>query len=454
MVVGLSDLPCEVVSLISSYCGQADTVNFSLTTPLFHEIIISQLYRSIFIDTGPCSLARPYKNIEGRLVPCTVLRTVAGINQFLHVVSSNKALAAKVWAFECRSNVGLSDIQFFSNLHAAFENLSCLSILEWSACPELPPDLFCVLPHPERLQLLRADLAVRPWQSYPTVDFSNLRVLEVRPFLNAQFLQWLSEATAVAPLEAVMLGRFLDSKQEIGSGYRFVGLSAPGYVDVASFFRDKSLKPYKFGVMGAGLSAKVMENVDFRQVEELVLAGCDAAGSSIINTLTGRLPNVTSLRLDWPHWTPAFVKQLNLRNLDLTVKHSPEEAMKIVSNQLELQSLAITMDCSFSTSDLESLRVLTGLRKLTIPFDYYSRTWEIALMLPRLEVLILNYQTFVTGRPSRAHVGLLNTGIYDGWSDRDVSPLQNSAILESLKSHPSLKTVIIDGRTTTFKLHE
>lgn len=454
MATGLSNLPCEVISIVNSYCGQADTVNFAIALPEKCDFIVSQLYHSIIVDTGPCSLVRPYKNVGGRFIPCTVLRTVAGINQFLHVLKSHPKLAAKVWAFECRSNVGLSDSQFLTDVRAVFNKLTSLTMLEWSACPELPPELLCVLPNPECLHLLRADLAVRPWESYAPLKFSNLQVLEVRPFLNGRFLVWLSQATANSPLSSITLERFLDSKLEIGSGYAFVGLSNSEHVNIETFFRNKRLRPRKLGVVGAEIGVKVMDDVDFSHVEDLTLVGNADSDSSILLALQSRIPRVRSLRLDWPKWTPAFLKQLRLENLDITVKHLPSDALMAIGEQIHLQTLALRIDCPFTVADLKPLRELSKLTKLTLPFNYDLRTWEIALALPYLKTLVLNYQTFVTGRPSRANVGLLNSGVYDGWSDRDVSPLQNSGILTSLQSHPSLKAIIINGRTTTFRNYE
>lgn len=490
------ELPPEILSDIGNYCTQADLVNLAIACPNISGTFIPGIYRCIVVDSIPRAMYGlvPFKQIcidsVPKVVAVSTVYTIAGLKRLLDTLSSHPENAAMVRSFSVRGNIGMCDTTLLTKFAKVIRNLSGLIELEWTACPELPPELLLYLPKDSTncnhsLNSLCVDLAVRAGQAYPLIQFPNLRKFHVRPFLNSQALSWLqSVAHKSENLEELSLSRFLDAKPEVGSSFAFVGLSDVHQrhdvcAAIRSFF-EGSVHKYRLKSLDLREidthenDAEILcRSVDLSELKVLKLTGSgreDEHNHGILSCITSSRPQLQKVEIDWMASyvaTQSFLKNCckTTLALRLTVREFPNRVLACLKRYCPaLTHLDLYFKCEFNLEDLQPLSTMRSLKSLKLPFNYTVDSWEVAAELPELKVLELCWKTpagsssfsndsSVRNANRSVNIGLLTSGIHDQWNDSQRSPLQCANIVESMLLNESIEYVIIDGHITPLRSH-
>jgi len=483
-MVLLSDFPAEVLNCISSYCSSADVVNLAIACPRIADAVLPSIYRYIVVDPVPHALShgRPHRlahvSVGQQFVPVTTVHTIAGTKQLLDTLARNPELAKHVRSFSVRGNIALNDIALITRVRSALKNLGQLTEFEWTACPELPPSILDDLPHEANgenteLLALTIDLATRPGDLYPRVFLPNLRKLRVRPFLNSELLQWMKKVVSRSfDLEDIQLGRYLDTKSEVGSSFTFVGRSdihqQPALVPAVSVFFGgaikRQLRSLRLDMVDTCPEdcAVLTECVDLSQLRELQLVGSgreDEQAHGVLRHISLAAPQLAKVEISWSASQGALAQFLrsccaNARALKLTIHKQPRATLAVLADVCRhLRYLDIEIFCDFHISDLMELEQLTQLEVLKVPFNHSVHSWNISAHMTDLKVLELRTQLATQPMSSHrgqrpANMGLLTGGILDEFDNQFCSPLQNVNLKTAALVNPSLEYLIVDGRVT------
>lgn len=496
----LDRLPPEVFTLISSFCAQADVVNLAIAYPPSADAIVRDIYQCIIIDPVPRKLhgdratkVAVIDNGKPQLCSVTTVTTIAGIKRLLATLSDSPEHAKKVRSLSVRGNIAMSDNVLIPRIATVLKFLTSVREFEWTACPELPPEVIAELGNTELISM-KVDLAFHADQKLPSVKFPYLQSLSIRPYLTIDVLIWLREMVSeCTDLRNLELSRYLDLKANTGSGFSFLGTSDVDCQNdpvsaVSTFFgfgqSDPSTvlpsKSTRWSLETLNLIQIDTNNYDVIQLnqqaditglKELRLVGtgreCEHE-HQLLRYIIRQKPQLEKAELNWNSSILSHVQFLteccrNVRALKLTIKGQVFPILEhLVTTCPLLQHLEIDITCDFSLSDISPLKKLRETLYLRLPFCPFVNSWEVALQIPFLKVLKLvnNSSTARLGssnlsslpvRPPTS-MGLLTNGIMGSWNDQLHSPFKCANIVAAARTNPSLEYVIVDDHITNLKI--